>query len=193
MENTEKTRKIEQCVEQLLALVEPDPTREGLARTPLRYAKAIQFMTEGYQKSTEDVFNNAIFNEDYDEMVVVKNIEFYSLCEHHLVPFFGKVHIAYLPDGKIVGLSKLARLVDLFARRLQVQERMTRQIATEMNRLLKPKGVGVVIEAAHLCMMMRGVQKENSLTVTSNMLGDFRENSKTRSEFFNLLGPIKNS
>lgn len=165
-----------------------DPNREGLLKTPERYANAMLFLTQGYRLSADKLLNNAVFKEKYDNMVLVKNIEFYSLCEHHLVPFFGKAHIAYLPDGKIVGLSKVARLVDMFARRLQVQERMTLQIGNELNRLLAPKGVAVVIEAAHLCMMMRGVEKENSVTVTSQMLGEFRDNEKTRAEFLKLIG-----
>jgi GTP cyclohydrolase IA len=181
-------QKLKQAVKILLEELGEDPSREGLRKTPERYANALLFLTQGYRLSPEKLLNGAIFQEDYDEMVLVKNIEFYSLCEHHLVPFFGKAHIAYLPNKKIVGLSKLARLVDLYARRLQVQERMTRQIATEFNRLLAPKGVGVVLEAAHLCMMMRGVEKENSVTVTSKMMGEFKDNEKTRSEFLRLIG-----
>ncbi|MEQ1875524.1 MAG: GTP cyclohydrolase I FolE [Bdellovibrionia bacterium] len=172
----------------ILDAIGEDTGREGLKKTPERYANAMLFLTQGYKMSADKLLNNAVFKEDYDEMVLVKNIEFYSLCEHHLVPFFGKAHIAYLPNGKIVGLSKVARLVDMFARRLQVQERMTRQIGNEINRLLAPKGVAVVIEAAHLCMMMRGVEKENSVTVTSQMVGEFRDNEKTRAEFLKLIG-----
>jgi GTP cyclohydrolase IA len=180
--------RLKAAARQLLIEIGEDPDREGLLKTPERYANAMLFLTQGYRLSPDKLLNNAVFKEDYDEMVLVKNIEFYSLCEHHLVPFFGKAHIAYLPNGKIVGLSKVARLVDLFARRLQVQERMTRQIGNELNRLLAPKGVGVVIEAAHLCMMMRGVEKENSTTVTSQMIGEFRDNEKTRAEFLKLIG-----
>ncbi|HEX4924590.1 MAG TPA: GTP cyclohydrolase I FolE [Bdellovibrionales bacterium] len=180
--------KLKQAARVLLEQIGEDPNRDGLLKTPERYANAMLFLTQGYRLSPEKLLNNAVFKEDYDEMVLVKNIEFYSLCEHHLVPFFGKAHVAYLPGGKIVGLSKVARLVDLFARRLQVQERMTRQIGSELNRLLQPKGVGVVIEAVHLCMMMRGVEKENSVTVTSQMIGEFRDNEKTRAEFLKLIG-----
>jgi GTP cyclohydrolase IA len=187
-ESKRNSEKLKQAAKQILHEIGEDPTRDGLLKTPERYANAMLFLTQGYRISPEKLLNNAIFTEDYDEMVLVKNIEFYSLCEHHLVPFFGKAHVAYLPNNKIVGLSKVARLVDLFARRLQVQERMTRQIAGELNKLLKPKGVGVVIEAKHLCMMMRGVEKENSITVTSQMLGEFRTNEKTRAEFLQLIG-----
>jgi GTP cyclohydrolase IA len=179
--------KLKQTARALLEEIGEDPKREGLLKTPERYANAMLFLTQGYRLSADQLLNGAVFKEDYDEMVLVKNIEFYSMCEHHLVPFFGKAHVAYLPKGQIVGLSKVARLVDLFARRLQVQERLTRQIATEFDRLVAPRGVGVVIEAVHLCMMMRGVEKENSVTVTSQMIGEFRDNEKTRSEFLNLI------
>lgn len=164
-----------------------DSTREGLENTPLRVAKAWSFMTHGYQMNAIDILKSAIFNENSQEMVIVKDIELYSMCEHHMVPFYGKAHIGYLPNGKITGLSKLARVVDVFARRLQVQERMTTQIRDAIQEALEPHGVAVVIEAKHLCMMMRGVQKQNSSTVTSAFTGPFLDNSSTRREFMNLI------
>lgn len=178
---------IEQGIKNLLEEVGEDPNREGLKRTPHRVAKAYEFLTQGYKKNVKAVLNGAIFNEKYDEMVMVKDIDFYSMCEHHLLPFFGKVHIAYIPDGKIVGLSKIPRVVDIFAQRLQVQERMTQEIADTLDQFLTPRGVGVVVEAYHICMMMRGVQKQNSITTTSAMHGIFKEDARTRTEFLNLI------
>lgn len=179
--------KVEKLVENLLVDIGEDSKREGLLRTPKRVAKAYEFLTAGYHKNIEDVLNNAIFNEKYDEMVLVKNIDFYSLCEHHMLPFYGKVHIAYVPNGKIVGLSKIPRIVDVFARRLQVQERMTQQIADTLAKYLAPKGVAVVSEAYHMCMMMRGVEKQNSSATSSAMHGLFKEDARTRTEFLDLI------
>jgi GTP cyclohydrolase I len=180
---------IEALVRDLLKEIGEDPYREGLLKTPERMARALAYLTSGYGQTVAEVLNGAVFIESYDQMVVVKDIELYSLCEHHLLPFFGKAHIAYLPAGKIVGLSKLARLVEMFARRLQVQERLTTQIAEALEQALQPAGVAVVIEAAHFCMMMRGVEKQNSKAVTSCMLGAFRESDKTREEFLQLIKP----
>ena len=176
----------EQLYAELLGRFDDDPTRDGLLRTPERVSKAMTFLTQGYQQQPMDILRAALFDVDYDEMVMVKDIEMFSLCEHHMLPFFGKVHIAYIPNGKVVGLSKLPRLVDVFARRLQVQERMTREIANALQDAIQPQGVGVVIEARHLCMMMRGVEKQNSSTVTSSMSGVFLED-KTRAEFLSLV------
>lgn len=178
---------MEKIINELLLEIGEDSQREGLLNTPKRVAKAYEFLTSGYQKNIEEVLNNAIFKEKYDEMVLVKNIDFYSLCEHHLLPFYGKVHVAYVPNGKIVGLSKIPRIVDVFARRLQVQERMTQQIADTIEKFLHPIGVAVVSEAYHMCMMMRGVEKQNSSATSSAMHGVFKEDSKTRSEFLNLI------
>ncbi|XP_034464402.1 GTP cyclohydrolase 1-like [Hippoglossus hippoglossus] len=181
-----KTSCIEKAYCTILSELGENTEREGLLRTPLRAAKAMQFFTKGYQETIRDILNDAIFNENHDEVVVVKDIDLFSLCEHHLVPFFGKAHIAYLPNKKVVGLSKLARVVEIFSRRLQVQERLTKQIASAIHEALEPAGVAVVIEAAHMCMVMRGVQKMNAKTVTSVMLGKFQTDARTREEFLSL-------
>ena len=178
--------KFEELVAEMIRRLGDDPDREGLKRTPERVAESMAFLTQGYGMKSEDVINGALFEECHRNMVLVKDIEMYSLCEHHILPFFGKVHIAYIPKGKIVGLSKTARLVEVFARRLQVQERLTEQIAQAMWERVEPEGVGVVVEAFHLCMMMRGVQKQNSKTITSAMRGSFLEDQKTRDEFLRL-------
>ena len=183
----ELTGQIKEHYKAIIEGVGEDSSREGIVKTPERAAKAIQFLTSGYMQDPAAVLQSAIFNEQYHDMIVVKNIELYSLCEHHILPFFGKAHIAYIPDGRIVGLSKLPRVVDIFARRLQVQERLTHDILECLNNTLKPKGVSVVIEAAHMCMMMRGVQKQNSVTTTSGFRGQFEKN-ETRSEFMRLIG-----
>ncbi len=178
--------KFEELVAEMIRRLGDDPEREGLKRTPQRVAESLSFLTNGYGTKPEDVINGALFEESHRNMVVVKDIEMYSLCEHHMLPFFGKVHVAYIPNGRIVGLSKIARLVEVYARRLQVQERMTDQIAQAMWELVEPEGVGVVVEAHHLCMMMRGVQKQNSKTITSAMRGSFLEEQMTRDEFLRL-------
>jgi len=176
-----------EIVKDLLESIGEDPTREGLLRTPERVSKSFEELTQGTEQCLEDVVGQGVFNEECSEMVIVKDIEFYSLCEHHMLPFYGRVHVAYIPDGRIIGLSKIPRIVDMFARRLQVQERMTSQIAEAIQEVLQPKGVGVVADAAHLCMMMRGVQKQNSSTMTSCLLGGFRSDPRTRSEFLDLV------
>lgn len=176
----------ETMVRRQLELMGEDPDRDGLLKTPSRVAKAMMWLTRGYDQTAADVIGDALFDEDHHNMVMVRDIEMYSMCEHHMLPFFGKVHIAYIPNGKIVGLSKLPRVVEVFARRLQVQERLGEQIADALEETLRPKGVGVVIEAVHLCMMMRGVEKQSSRTITSSMRGLFRDDSKTRSEFLRL-------
>jgi GTP cyclohydrolase I len=179
---------VESYVKAILDELGEDPDREGLLKTPARVARALRELTKGYKQDPEAIINGALFTEDYSEMIVMKDVDFYSMCEHHMLPFFGKAHIAYLPKGKIVGISKLARLVDVFARRLQVQERMTTQVASLLMEKLTPEGVAVVVEAEHLCMRMRGVEKQNSYVVTSAMFGVFREKQETRDEFMNLIG-----
>jgi GTP cyclohydrolase I len=179
--------KVQSIITDLLTEIGEDPIREGLLSTPKRVAKAYEFLTSGYHTDMAKIMNKAIFIEKYDEMVIVKNIDFYSLCEHHMLPFYGKVHVAYLPDGKIVGLSKIPRIVEAFSRRLQVQERMTQQIADTIKEYLHPQGVGVVTEAFHMCMMMRGVEKQNSSATASAMHGIFKTDARTRSEFLNLI------
>ncbi len=178
---------MQETIRQLLEKMGEDPSREGLLATPRRVESALRFLTSGYEADVDAVLNNALFSVDYNEMVIVKDIDFYSLCEHHLLPFFGKCHVAYIPNGRVVGLSKIPRVVDIFARRLQVQERLTNQIAATLLEKVKPLGVGVVLEARHLCMSMRGVQKQNSVAVTSAMLGAFRSDARTRAEFLELI------
>ncbi len=178
---------IEGYVEGMLKELGEDPTRDGLIKTPARVATAMRFFTQGYQQDPVAILNGALFDVDYDEMVLIRDIDFYSLCEHHMVPFFGRVHVGYLPKGKVVGLSKIARTVEMFARRLQIQERLTMQIADTIGSVLQPRGVGVVVEAKHLCMMSRGIAKQNSFAITSSMRGTFESNSKTRAEFMELI------
>jgi len=188
---TSKKPGIKSLIQNILYAIGEDPKREGLLKTPERVEKSLNFLTSGYDVDIDQLVNDALYNENYDEMVIVKNIDFYSLCEHHMLPFFGKCHVAYLPNGKIIGLSKVPRLVDAYGRRLQVQERLTTQIAHCIQDTVKPTGVGVVIEATHLCMSMRGVEKQNSYTTTSSMLGSFKKDPRTRSEFLSLLTPTK--
>ena len=185
--NNQITEKIKEQYHRIISDLGEDNSREGLIKTPERAAKAMQFLTQGYKQNAEEILKSAMFKETYDEMVIVKDIELYSLCEHHILPFFGKVHVAYIPNGQIVGLSKLPRIIDVFARRLQVQERLTEQVLDCINDTLKPLGVAVVIEASHMCMMMRGVQKQNSITTTSGFRGQF-EKIETRNEFLKLIG-----
>jgi GTP cyclohydrolase I len=177
----------EDLVREMIVRLGEDPDREGLARTPERVHKAMQYLTKGYQEDPEALLRKALFTVTYDEMVIVKDIEMFSLCEHHLLPFFGKVHVAYIPNGKVVGLSKIPRLIEVFARRLQIQERLITQIAETIQKAIEPQGVGVVIEARHLCMMMRGIEKQHSAAVTSSMLGCFRNEEETRTEFLSLI------
>jgi len=184
--NPQTVARIARKYRSILEDLGEDPAREGLAKTPERVAKALQFLTHGYDLDPAEILRSAMFREEYRQMVIVKDIEIYSLCEHHLLPFFGKAHVAYIPDGHIVGLSKIPRVVDAYARRLQVQERLTEQIARAVEEVLEPHGVGVVIEAYHLCMMMRGVEKQNSKTITSALRGTFRDDAKTREEFLYL-------
>ena len=183
---------LEDLVKQTLLELGEDPEREGLIKTPERVARSLKFLTRGYQQDIDEVIHGAIFTQDCDDMVIVKDIEFYSLCEHHMLPFFGKCHIGYIPKGRVFGVSKLARLVDVFARRLQIQERMTQQIAQQIFEIIEPEGVGVVVEAQHLCMRMRGVEKQNSQMVTSSMLGSFRKETATRMEFLSLINANRN-
>jgi GTP cyclohydrolase I len=186
MSNTPADKEFETLIRRELELIGEDPRRDGLLKTPERVAKSMKFLTQGYASSAEEVVGKGIFKEEHDNMIMVRDIELYSLCEHHMLPFFGKAHVAYIPNGKIVGLSKIPRIVDVYARRLQVQERLTEEIAEGLCSVLQPSGVGVVIEAYHLCMMMRGVQKQNSKTITSALRGAFREDPKTRDEFLRL-------
>ncbi len=183
-----KTRlSLEEVVHELLVHLKEDPSREGLLKTPERVAKSLHYLTKGYADNIKTIVNGALFTEDYKEMVIVKDIDFVSMCEHHMLPFYGKVHVAYIPNGKIIGLSKIPRIVDMYARRLQVQERMTRQIADALMEILNPDGVAVVVEGRHMCMMIRGVEKQHSSATTSTMLGVFQENIKTRTEFLTLI------
>jgi GTP cyclohydrolase I len=178
---------MEDAIRKILIEIGEDPEREGLIDTPSRVKKSFEFLTRGYRQNEDEVINSAFFTEECEDMIIVKDIEFYSLCEHHLLPFFGKCHIGYIPNGKIFGVSKLARIVDMFARRLQLQERLTKQVADTILNTINPEGVGVVMEAQHMCMVMRGVEKQNSKMVTSAMLGSFRDDNSTRSEFLNLI------
>ena len=177
----------EDLVREMLVRLDEDPEREGLQRTPARVHKAFEFLTRGYSEDPESMLKNALFTVTYDEMVIVKDVEMFSLCEHHMLPFFGKVHVAYIPNGRVIGLSKIPRLIEIFSRRLQIQERLTTQIAETIQKVIQPQGVGVVIEARHLCMMMRGVEKQHSQAVTSSMLGCFRDEQETRTEFLSLI------
>jgi len=178
---------MQEYIKVILKEIGEDPQREGLMKTPMRVEKSLKFLTSGYKKDITEILNGALFEEKYDEMIISKDVDIFSLCEHHLLPFFGKCHIAYIPDGKIIGLSKIPRIVEVFSRRLQVQERLTTQIANSLYEILKPQGVGVVIEAKHLCMIMRGVEKLNTVITTSSLLGCFKDNINTRSEFMNLI------
>ena len=183
-----QNKNIEDLTHELLKQIGENPSREGLLRTPSRVAKAWEFFSKGYNQDIDSIINNAIFNEKAKDMVVVLDVEFFSLCEHHLLPFFGRAHVAYLPSGKVVGLSKIPRIIDMFSRRLQVQERLTRQIAETVMDILDPVGAAVIMEGQHMCMQMRGVEKQNSLTTTSSMLGKFRESDRTRTEFLSIIG-----
>jgi GTP cyclohydrolase I len=177
----------EELMKEIIVRLGEDPEREGLVRTPTRVHKAFEFLTRGYSEDPESMLKNALFTVTYDEMVIVKDVEMFSLCEHHMLPFFGKVHVAYIPNGRVIGLSKIPRLIEIFSRRLQIQERLTTQIAETIQKVIQPQGVGVVIEARHLCMMMRGVEKQHSAAVTSSMLGCFRDEQETRQEFLSLI------
>tara|TARA_Y100000748_G_scaffold279109_1_gene257244 strand:- start:188 stop:748 length:561 start_codon:yes stop_codon:yes gene_type:complete len=182
-----KNEKIAELTKLLLKEIGEDPDREGLIKTPSRVSKAWSFFSRGYNQNVDEIINDAIFNENAKDMVVVRDVEFFSLCEHHLIPFFGKAHVAYIPNGKVVGLSKIPRIIDMFSRRLQVQERLTRQIAETIQDVLEPIGVAVIMEGKHMCMQMRGVEKQNSLTTTSSMLGKFRQSDRTRAEFLSII------
>ena len=183
-----ENEKIADLTKLLLKEIGEDPNREGLIKTPSRVSKAWSFFSRGYNQNVDEIINDAIFNENAKDMVVVRDVEFFSLCEHHLIPFFGKAHVAYIPNGKVVGLSKIPRIIDMFSRRLQVQERLTRQIAETIQDVLEPIGVAVIMEGQHMCMQMRGVEKQNSLTTTSSMLGKFRQSDRTRAEFLSIIG-----
>ena len=183
-----ENEKIADLTKLLLKEIGEDSNREGLIKTPSRVSKAWSFFSRGYNQDVDEIINDAIFNEDAKDMVVVRDVEFFSLCEHHLIPFFGKAHVAYIPNGKVVGLSKIPRIIDMFSRRLQVQERLTRQIAETIQDVLEPIGVAVIMEGQHMCMQMRGVEKQNSLTTTSSMLGKFRQSDRTRAEFLSIIG-----
>ena len=183
-----ENEKIADLTKLLLKEIGEDPNREGLIKTPSRVSKAWSFFSRGYNQDIDEIINDAIFNENAKDMVVVRDVEFFSLCEHHLIPFFGKTHVAYIPNGKVVGLSKIPRIIDMFSRRLQVQERLTRQIAETIQDVLEPIGVAVIMEGQHMCMQMRGVEKQNSLTTTSSMLGKFRQSDRTRAEFLSIIG-----
>ena len=185
--STLTSASFEDLVQEMLVRLGEDPQREGLQQTPERVRKSLQFLTRGYTEDAEALLKGALFSVTYDEMVIVKDVEMFSLCEHHMLPFFGKVHVAYIPNGKVIGLSKVPRLIELFSRRLQIQERLTTQIAETIQKVIEPQGVGVVIEARHLCMMMRGVEKQHSSAVTSSMLGCFRDEQETRTEFLSLI------
>ena len=191
MNLTTKEAGLQSLIERILHAVGEDPKREGLLKTPERVEESLKFLTSGYGTDVDQLVNGAIYNEDYNEMVIVKDVDVYSLCEHHMLPFFGKCHVAYLPKGKIIGLSKIPRLIDAYSRRLQVQERLTTQIAQCIQNIVKPAGVAVIVDAVHLCMSMRGVEKQNSYTTTSSMLGCFKEDARTRSEFLDLLRSTK--
>ena len=187
-----KATGLQSLVERILQAVGEDPKREGLLKTPERVEESLNFLTSGYNTDVDQLVNDAIYNEDYNEMVIVKDVDVYSLCEHHMLPFFGKCHVAYLPKGKIIGLSKIPRLIDAYSRRLQVQERLTTEIAQCIQNIVKPAGVAVIVDAVHLCMSMRGVEKQNSYTTTSSMLGCFKDDARTRSEFLSLVAPTRN-
>ena len=180
--------KLREIIQSLLEEIGEDPTREGLLKTPSRVARSWRFFSEGYRQNLDDIINNAIFHEEAKDLVIIRDVEFFSLCEHHLLPFFGKTHVGYIPNGKVIGLSKVPRIIDMFSRRLQIQERLTRQIAETIQIVLDPIGVAVVMEGRHMCMQMRGVEKQNSLATTSSMLGKFRESDRTRSEFLAIIG-----